>query len=65
MDDAKQELKTTFQHTGWIVPELLENLDAASDFYFDEISQVDMTHWSQNRVVLVGDACQAVSLVAG
>ncbi|UOQ85256.1 FAD-dependent oxidoreductase [Gracilibacillus salinarum] len=65
MDDAKQEVKTIFKDMGWIVPELLEKLDASTDFYFDEVSQVEMPQWSKNRIVLVGDACQAVSLVAG
>jgi 2-polyprenyl-6-methoxyphenol hydroxylase-like FAD-dependent oxidoreductase len=33
--------------------------------YFDEVSQIEMNRWSKGRVVLVGDACQCVSLAAG
>jgi 2-polyprenyl-6-methoxyphenol hydroxylase-like FAD-dependent oxidoreductase len=29
------------------------------------VAQTDLPNWSRGRVVLVGDACQAVSLVAG
>ncbi|MGP4074697.1 FAD-dependent monooxygenase [Halobacillus sp. K22] len=63
--EAKDELENQFKHMGWIVPELLDKADEASDFYFDEVSQVVMPRWSKGRVVLVGDSCQAVSLMAG
>ena len=33
--------------------------------YYDQVAQIDMPRWSAGHVVLVGDACQAVSLLAG
>lgn len=38
---------------------------SATDHYFDEVSQVELARWSHGRVVLLGDACQCVSLLAG
>jgi 2-polyprenyl-6-methoxyphenol hydroxylase-like FAD-dependent oxidoreductase len=35
------------------------------DLYYDEVAQVELPRWSAGRVGLVGDACQAVSLLAG
>ncbi|SFF57088.1 2-polyprenyl-6-methoxyphenol hydroxylase [Halobacillus alkaliphilus] len=64
-EEAEDELKNHFKHMGWIVPELLNKAEETSDFYYDEVSQVVMPHWSKGRVVLAGDSCQAVSLMAG
>lgn len=33
--------------------------------YYDEVAQVDLPRWSRGRVVFAGDACSAVSLIAG
>ena len=33
--------------------------------YFDEVAQIELSDWSRGRVVLVGDACGCVSLLAG
>jgi deazaflavin-dependent oxidoreductase (nitroreductase family) len=33
--------------------------------YYDQVAQVEVPEWSRGRVTLVGDACQAVSLLAG
>jgi 2-polyprenyl-6-methoxyphenol hydroxylase-like FAD-dependent oxidoreductase len=41
---------------GWEVPRLLAAMAAASDFYFDSLSQIRMEPWSAGRVVLLGDA---------
>ncbi|MEU4560507.1 FAD-dependent monooxygenase [Actinoplanes sp. NPDC023936] len=35
---------------------VLAHLDTADDFYFDEIAQIRMDHWSHGHVTLVGDA---------
>lgn len=39
--------------------------DARLDLYYDQVSQVELDKWSKGPVVLLGDACQAVSLMAG
>jgi len=33
--------------------------------YMDDVSQIEVEHWSSGRVVLLGDACQCLSLLAG
>ncbi|MFB9837252.1 FAD-dependent monooxygenase [Actinoallomurus acaciae] len=33
--------------------------------YYDQVAQIDMPAWSRDRVVLIGDAAHAVSLLAG
>lgn len=61
--DPATALRETFGDLGWVVPELLSVLPEG--FYDDEVSQVDMMSWHRGKVVLVGDACGAVSLFAG
>ncbi|MFC4077755.1 FAD-dependent monooxygenase [Salinithrix halophila] len=60
-----RELRFHYGDLGWIVPELLALVETASDLYFDEVSQVRIPEWTRGRVTLIGDACQAVSLIAG
>lgn len=62
---AIEELRRVYDGMGWVVPRLLERLDEVSDIYFDDVSQVELPAWHRRRVVLVGDACHAVSLIAG
>jgi 2-polyprenyl-6-methoxyphenol hydroxylase-like FAD-dependent oxidoreductase len=64
-EGAKIELRDVYKGMGWIVPELLARLSAETDVYFDNVSQVELPSWSSGRVVLVGDACQCVSLISG
>ncbi|MET3430144.1 2-polyprenyl-6-methoxyphenol hydroxylase-like FAD-dependent oxidoreductase [Actinoplanes tereljensis] len=49
-------LRSRFAGMGWLAPSLLDGLDGASDFYFDQICRVDNPGWSRGRVALVGDA---------
>ena len=49
---------------GWIVPDLLAQCRTVQSIYFDVVEQVQMV-WSIGRVVLVGDACQCGSPLAG
>lgn len=60
-----RDLRSHYGDLGWIIPELLNSVEKASDLYFDEVSQVQMPEWTKGRVTLIGDACQAVSLIAG
>jgi 2-polyprenyl-6-methoxyphenol hydroxylase-like FAD-dependent oxidoreductase len=62
---ALRTLHSVYDGMGWIVTELLERADADADLYFDAVTQVEMPRWSNGRVVLIGDACQCVSLLAG
>ncbi|WP_248961914.1 FAD-dependent monooxygenase [Sphaerisporangium perillae] len=66
-DRAGQErlLADAYAGEGWEVPRLLDGMGAASDFYFDSISQVHMDRWSKGRAVVVGDAAYCASLASG
>jgi len=59
------ELEQTFRGRGWRVDDLLDTFPEDGNVYFDEVLQVDMRNWSKGRVVLIGDACGCVSLLAG
>jgi 2-polyprenyl-6-methoxyphenol hydroxylase-like FAD-dependent oxidoreductase len=56
-------LRDVFGDAGWETPEILGAL--AGDIYFDRVSQIVMPSWSKGRVMLIGDAASAVSLLAG
>jgi 2-polyprenyl-6-methoxyphenol hydroxylase-like FAD-dependent oxidoreductase len=62
---AARELRQVYGELGWLVPKVLDRADESRATYFDTVSQVIMPTWSSGRVVLLGDACQCVSLLAG
>jgi 2-polyprenyl-6-methoxyphenol hydroxylase-like FAD-dependent oxidoreductase len=62
---AGEKLRAVYGDLDWIVPEILRALPSDDEIYYDAVSQVVLPHWSRGRVTLVGDACQAVSLLAG
>jgi len=61
----QQVLTDVYQGIGGQVPRLLEMMPSASDLYFDAAAQISMAHWSQGRVVLVGDAGYCASPMSG
>ena len=63
--ECKALLTRVFAHAGWETPQILAAMDAADDIYFDRVSQIRMERWSKGRVMLIGDAGAAVSLLAG
>jgi 2-polyprenyl-6-methoxyphenol hydroxylase-like FAD-dependent oxidoreductase len=65
-DTAAQRdlLRQAFNGLGWHVPQMLAAADA-EDFYFDALDQVQMSSWSNGRVVLVGDAAYCASPASG
>lgn len=62
---CRQELESRFRGLGALVDPLLDAFPADGDVYFDEVVQVETQRFSRGRVALLGDACGAVSLVAG
>ena len=66
-DRAQQQqvLTNVYEGIGWEIPKLLEMMSSAPDFYFDAAAQICMDHWSQGRVVLVGDAGYCASPMSG
>jgi 2-polyprenyl-6-methoxyphenol hydroxylase-like FAD-dependent oxidoreductase len=62
---AARELREVYGGLGWLVPRVLAHAGDTTSTYFDTVTQVVLPTWSAGRVVLVGDACQCVSLLAG
>nr|WP_145490981.1 MULTISPECIES: FAD-dependent monooxygenase [Streptomyces] len=64
--DAQRELvAAAFPDECWEIPRMVAGMRAAEDLFFDAISQIRMTSWSQGRVALVGDAAYAPSFLTG
>jgi 2-polyprenyl-6-methoxyphenol hydroxylase-like FAD-dependent oxidoreductase len=57
--DVPQQKKIVaemFAEEGWQVPQLLQEMWQARDFYFDSTNQIHLDRWSSGRVALIGDA---------
>lgn len=65
VEGQRRLVAETFAGEGWEVPWLLERMREAEDFYFDGVSRVRMSAWSEHRVALLGDAAHAPSLLSG
>ncbi|MFC7310206.1 FAD-dependent monooxygenase [Streptomyces monticola] len=66
-DRPEQEKLTNerFANDGWIVPRLLADMSAATDFYAASACQVVLTPWAEGRVVLAGDAAHCAAPTSG
>lgn len=66
-DTAQQQqlLHTIYRDVGWQVPNLLQAMPSAPDFYFDSATQIDMSHFCKQRVALLGDAGYCPSPMSG
>jgi 2-polyprenyl-6-methoxyphenol hydroxylase-like FAD-dependent oxidoreductase len=58
----KRLVADAFADDAWRVPDLLEEVDAAEDVFFDSVSLVRLPQWSTGRVALLGDAASSLSL---
>ncbi len=63
--DLRSAVRDAYGGLGWVAPEALEKCPPSAEIYYDQVAQIEMASWSRGRVVLVGDACYAVSLLAG
>jgi 2-polyprenyl-6-methoxyphenol hydroxylase-like FAD-dependent oxidoreductase len=63
--DLRAALRENYGSLGWVVPEALAACPPDEEIYYDQVAQTELPSWSKGRVVLVGDACYAVSLLAG
>lgn len=61
----QQLIRTIYKDVGWQVPNLLQAMSNASDFYFDSATQIDMNHFCKQRVALLGDAGYCPSPMSG
>lgn len=66
-DDAgiRALLRSVYADAGWETPAIVAAMEGAEDIYFDRVSQIRMPSSHKGRVVLIGDAGMAVSLLAG
>jgi 2-polyprenyl-6-methoxyphenol hydroxylase-like FAD-dependent oxidoreductase len=65
VDSQKAIMRARMTGMAWEVPFLLEQMDAATDFYFDSCAQIEMRSWSTGRVALLGDAGYCASPLSG
>jgi 2-polyprenyl-6-methoxyphenol hydroxylase-like FAD-dependent oxidoreductase len=63
--DTRAAMRDTYRDLGWLVPEALQLCPPSEEIYYDQVAQIEMPRWSKGRVALLGDACYAVSLMAG
>ncbi|MGW7683295.1 FAD-dependent monooxygenase [Kribbella sp. NPDC054772] len=63
--DLRGAMRSAYSGLGWVVPKALASCPDEDQIYYDQVAQIVMPRWSSGRVVLVGDACGAVSLLAG
>jgi 2-polyprenyl-6-methoxyphenol hydroxylase-like FAD-dependent oxidoreductase len=56
VQEQKQIVIDAFEGIGWKVPQLLQELRKADNFYLDQGCQIKMPTWTQGRVALIGDA---------
>ncbi|WP_447001708.1 FAD-dependent oxidoreductase [Saccharothrix isguenensis] len=61
--DPRAAVLEAYGSLGWVVPRALARCPA--EIYYDQVAQLELPRWVAGRVVLVGDACGAVSLLAG
>src|SRR5215203_4653105 len=66
-DQAAQKalIRRALEGAGWHAATVLEAMEHADDFYFDELARVDMPTLSAGRVTLIGDAGYCGSPLTG
>jgi 2-polyprenyl-6-methoxyphenol hydroxylase-like FAD-dependent oxidoreductase len=60
-----EALVSAYGDLGWHLPALLEHAKALPHFLYEQVGQVVMPHWYRGRIALLGEACQAASLLPG
>jgi 2-polyprenyl-6-methoxyphenol hydroxylase-like FAD-dependent oxidoreductase len=65
VDQQREIIMQQFAGESWRIPELLEEVQNAKNFYFDKFCQIKMPSWTKGRVALVGDAGYCASPAAG
>src|SRR5262249_3670712 len=61
----RREPAAAYRGRGGLLGGLLDVFPSHGDVYFDDVVQIRVAGWSRDRVVLVGDSCACVSLIAG
>ncbi len=61
----KEQLHNQFDEAGWESRQILAAVDDVDELFFDVVSQIRMDRWSDDRVLLIGDAAGCISLLGG
>ena len=61
-EQHRRLLTAAYEGAAWRVPELLDQVKATDELFFDAVSQVRLPRWSSGRIALLGDAASCVSL---
>ncbi|MRH90970.1 monooxygenase [Nocardia sp. SYP-A9097] len=62
MEQHKRLLLEAFDGPAGIFGDVIDQIRAAGDLYFDSVSKVRLPTWSKGRITLLGDAGSSVSL---
>jgi 2-polyprenyl-6-methoxyphenol hydroxylase-like FAD-dependent oxidoreductase len=58
----KELLLAAYRGGGWRLPELLDRVPGAGEFYLDSISRVEIDRYAMGRIVLLGDSAYGNTL---
>lgn len=58
----KELLRRAYRGGGWRIPELMERVPRAGEFYMDSLSRVSVDRYAKGRVVLLGDSAYGNTL---
>ena len=61
----KEAFAEVYSGLGWEAPRVIEQMMKSDNFYSDELVQVKLQKWSQERVVLLGDSAWAPTPFTG
>jgi 2-polyprenyl-6-methoxyphenol hydroxylase-like FAD-dependent oxidoreductase len=64
-EDPREALRRRFGGMGALAERAMAACPPSDEVYYDQVAQIDTPRWTDGRVVLIGDAAHAVSLVAG
>ncbi|MEU8229196.1 FAD-dependent monooxygenase [Actinoplanes sp. NPDC048967] len=65
LDQARAELRRTFQDAGWQADRVVAGFESFDDVYVDHLTQIRLTSWSKGRICVTGDAAWCVTPLGG
>ncbi|MEU8608553.1 FAD-dependent monooxygenase [Actinoplanes sp. NPDC048791] len=65
LDQARAELRRTFQDAGWQAERVVAGFESSDDVYVDHLTQIRLTSWLKGRVCVTGDAAWCVTPLGG
>ena len=65
MEEQKKALIQRIQGTGWQSDRIIKGIGQTKDLYFDRVSQVKASSWTEGRVAIAGDAAWCATPIAG